>query len=114
MKAKSIAVVGVLIFSFLVLTAVKSIQEKQTFEGVYDGQEDYGYNFIGLDSDGEEYTMTFQSINEDLLENFNLNSEEFIGTKFTVTYTTEIEVERDEDGFEEEIETNTIVALKKL
>lgn len=114
MKTKSIVIVGVLIFSFLVLTSVKSLQDKQTFEGVYDGQEDYGYNFMGIDSEGEEYTMTFQSINDEVLKSFNLDSEELIGTTFEVTYTTEIEVETDEDGFEEETETNTIVALKKL
>jgi hypothetical protein len=67
-----------------------------------------------VDEEGDEFTITFQHINTEILKNFKLNSEELIGSKFVVTYTTETEIETDEDGFEEEIETNTIVALKKL
>jgi hypothetical protein len=87
--------------------------DTETFEGIYDGQEEYGYNFIGSDDDGE-YTMTFQDIDESLLKSFDLESEMLIGTKFKVTYTITIEVEKDEDGYEDEIETYTIIALKKL
>ena len=114
MKTKSIVIVAVLVLVFLILTSVKRVQEKQTFEGVYDGHEDYGYNFIGKDEDGETYTMTFQVVESSLLKSFDLASETLVGAKFIVTYTTEIEVETDEDGYEDEIETNTIVALKKL
>lgn len=114
MKTKSLAIIGVLLFSLLVLTSAKNIQDKQTFEGVYDGKEDYGYNFIGVNEVGDEYTMTFHEIGSELLKYFDLNSEKLIGTKFSVTYTTIIETEEDEDGYEEETETNTIVALKKL
>ena len=114
MKTKSIVTIAVLIFSFLVLTSVKRDQEKLTFTGVYDGHEDYGYNFIGQDEDGEKYTMTFQDVEASLLKSFDLSSDALIGTKFIVTFTSEIEVETDEDGYEDEIETNTIVALKKL
>jgi hypothetical protein len=114
MKTKSIGLVSVLFLLFLVLTSASSVQEKLTFEGVYDGKEDYGYNFMGVNSDGDEYTMTFQNIEEGVLKSVNLNSDQLIGTKFSVTYTTKIEKVKDEDGYEEDIETNTIVAIKKL
>lgn len=36
-----------------------TVQDTQTFEGVYDGYEDNGFNFIGIDEDDDKYTMTF-------------------------------------------------------
>ena len=114
MKTKSIAIVGLLLLTFITLTSAKSIQEKQTFEGVFDGAEDYGYNFIGIDADGEEYTMTFQNIVAEALSAYDLKSDELMGTKFSVTYTSKIETIKDEDGYEEDVETNSILALKKL
>ncbi|MDC1504377.1 hypothetical protein N8475_04245 [Winogradskyella sp.] len=114
MKTKSIVNIGVLIFSFLVLSSTKNSDEKQVFVGIFDGKEDYGYSFLGEDEEGDTYTMTFQNIESAALKSFNLDSETFIGSKFSVTYTTKIEVEKDEDGYEDETEINTIVALKKL
>jgi hypothetical protein len=114
MKAKSIVIVGVLVLFSLLLTALKSIQDKEIFEGIYDGKEDYGYSFLAEDEEGEEYTIAFQNVNATILKSYDLDSDEFIGSKFSVTYTTKIEVEKDEDGYEDETEINTIVALKKL
>jgi hypothetical protein len=114
MKAKSIVLFSVLIFSYVVLTSVKHIQDKQTFEGVYDGKEDYGYNFIGVNGEGDEYTMTFQEVDKDLLKTFDLNSKSPVGTKFSLSYITKIQIEKDEDGFEDEIEIYTIITLTKL
>lgn len=114
MKTKSIVKIGVLIFSFLVLSSTKNSDEKQVFVGIFDGKEDYGYSFLGEDEEGDTYTMAFQNIESAALKSFNLDSETFIGSKFSVTYTTKIEVEKDEDGYEDETEINTIVALKKL
>lgn len=114
MKKKSIVIVGVLLLSCFLLTSTKSIQENGTLEGIYDGKEDYGYSFLVVDEEGEEYTMAFQSINPSLLKSYNLDSDEFIGSKFSVTYTTKIEIEKDEDGYEDETEINTIMALRKL
>ena len=114
MKTKSIAIVSVLFLSFLAFTSVNRVQDNQTFEGVYDGKEDYGYNFLGLNSEGDEYTMTFHNIDATVLKSFDLNSDKLIGSKFSVTFFTKIIVEKDEDGFDDETETNTIVGLKKL
>ena len=103
-----------LLISFLVLTSVNKVQDTTTFEGTFDGHEDYGYNFIGVDEDDEEYTMTFQEVDEKLMETFNLDVDDLIGTKFMVTYKTKTETFKDEDGYEEDMETLTIVGLEKL
>ncbi|TXD83537.1 hypothetical protein ESY86_09010 [Subsaximicrobium wynnwilliamsii] len=114
MKTKSIAIVSLLVLCFFTLTSLRSAtQETMTFEGTYDGHEDYGYNFIGTDTDDNEYTMTFQDIDAKLLSNFDLKSEALVGKKFTVTYTIESEVVTDEDGYDEETETYSIVNLKQ-
>ncbi|MEZ4798030.1 MAG: hypothetical protein R2785_12780 [Flavobacteriaceae bacterium] len=114
MKTKSITVISVLVMSFLLLVSVNKAQDTETFEGVFDGKEDYGYNFIGTDSEGDEYTMTFHQVDDKVMETYNLDSDDLIGTNFEVTYKTKKEVIKDEDGFEEENETLTIVALKEL
>ncbi|MCB0462456.1 MAG: hypothetical protein R2816_01205 [Flavobacteriaceae bacterium] len=114
MKAKSITIVSVLFMSFLLLTSIKALQDTETFEGTFDGKEDYGYNFIGIDEDGDEYTMTFHQVDAKALEAYNLDSDDLIGTKFTVTYKTKKETIKDEDGYEEDIETLIIIGLTKL
>ncbi|WP_431133819.1 hypothetical protein [Psychroserpens mesophilus] len=114
MKAKLITLAGFFTLCFFSLTSMATLNDTETFEGIYDGQEEYGYNFIGIDEDDEEYTMTFQNIDKSLLKSFDLQSEKLIGTKFMVTYKITTEIESDEDGFEDEIETYTITGLKKL
>ncbi|WOD44507.1 hypothetical protein [Hwangdonia lutea] len=91
-----------------------SIQEEMVVNTVYDGHEEYGYNFIAKNKEGEEYTITFQEIKEELLKEFDLKSETLIGKSFSITYQTRIETSIDDDGFEDEDEVNTIIKLKKL
>ncbi|MBR9845812.1 MAG: hypothetical protein GYB35_06740 [Algicola sp.] len=114
MKTKTITMVGFLMICFFSLSSMLTVNTTEIFEGIYDGKEDYGYNFIGIDEDEEEYTMTFQEVDKSLLKSFDLQSEDLVGTKFMVTYTITTETLKDEDGYEDEIETYTIVALKKL
>lgn len=115
MKTKSITITSFLVVCLLLLTSVATKQDTMTFEGVYDSKEDYGYNFIGIsEEEKEEYMMTFQEVEESALKSFDLNSEKFYGAKFLVTYTVQTETVKDEDGYEEDLETYTIVALKKL
>ncbi|PTM11972.1 MAG: hypothetical protein DA407_00375 [Bacteroidetes bacterium] len=114
MKTKSNLITCFFFISFLVLTSVNKIQDTSLFEGAFDGHEDYGYNFIGVDEDGGEYTMTFQEVDAKVMEDFNLDIDDLIGTKFSVTYKTKTETIKDEDGFDEDIETLTIVGLEKL
>ncbi len=113
MKTKTAIIVSFLMVCFFSFTSMKTLNSTETFIGIYDSKEDYGYNFIGIDEDDEEYTMTFHEIDASLLKTFDLNSEKLIGEKFMVTYTISIETETDDD-YELDIETYTITALKKL
>lgn len=89
-------------------------QEEKTITGVYDGHEDYGYNFIYKLSDGKERTMTFQIAEADVLKAYDLESEDLIGGHFSVTYTITTETIMDENDFEEEVETKTITKLLEV
>ena len=114
MKTKNVFTVCFLLMSFVVLTSVSKLQDTTTFEGIYDGHEDYGYSFLFKDKDGEERTFIFQKVDEGILKEFDLNSQAFIKAKFRITYTTKIEVTKDENGFDDENEINTIIKLEKL
>jgi len=115
MKTKSFALTGFLMLCFFTLTSMRfTTQDTMTFEGTYDGHEDYGYNFIGTDTDDNEFTMTFQEIDSKILSALDLKSEALVGSKFKVTYTSKTEIVTDEDGYDDETETYTIVELKKL
>ncbi|MFD2726973.1 hypothetical protein [Hyunsoonleella rubra] len=110
-------------FSFMSFTAEKSKantsahmleQEGLIVYATYDGKEDYGYNFVTTDKNGEERTLTFQSIAEPALSLFDLNADTFVGTKFKVTFTRDIKVTKDENNMDDEEEINTITNLEKL
>lgn len=89
-------------------------QDLITVEATFDGHEDYGYNFIAKHNDDEEYTLTFQEVNEAVSKEFDLKSDLLIGTKFKITYKTETIVTKDADGYEDENIVNTIMNLEKL
>lgn len=115
MKTKSAHLVVFLVMSFCLLFSMKSFaQDTETFEGTFDSHESYGYDFIGVDEDDIEYTMTFHKIDKKLLDSFNLNSDTLVGERFLVTYQVTTETIKDEDDYEEDIDTYTIVGLKKL
>lgn len=83
--------------------------------GIYDGNEGYGYNFITThESDGSEFTRTFQKINDAVLKEYDLDAELFVNQKFEVTYTVTKTVAKDENGFDDETEVYTITHLKAL
>ena len=117
MKTKTYTILFLLFFSLLsYASSIESlvIQDTKTMEGVFDGHEDYGYNFITTHSDGSEHTITFQNINDELLNQFDLKSEEFIGKNFKITYQIKIKKTKDEYGFEDEEEILTITNLEAL
>ncbi len=110
MKTKTTLFFSIL---FITLTSFTSlIQDTQYVLGEFDGHEDYGYNFIVINSDDEERTMTFHEVEKDVLNSYDLDSEDLIGAKFSITYTSEIETVLDENGEEEENEILTIIDLK--
>ncbi len=100
--------------SFKTVTPFVVSQETITVEGTYDGHEDYGYNFISIHDNGDEYTLTFQKVEEAVSNEFDLNSDLFIGTKFKVTYKTDTIVTKDSDGYEDENIIHTLLKLEKL
>jgi hypothetical protein len=114
MKTKSVVLISFLLVSLFALTSMNTLQDQSTFEGKYDGREEYGYSFTGVNDEGDEYNMSFQKIDEAVLKAFDINTASLIGTKFIVTYTTKVKVEKDEFGMDDETEILTIVALKKL
>lgn len=82
--------------------------------GTYDGHEDYGYNFIVKNTDGDDVTLTFQKVEEAVLKSFDLDAEDLLNKKFKVTYKVDIVKSIDEHGFEDEDQINTIIKLEKL
>ncbi len=104
------------LFSFTNLKTnqiILSNQESITVVATYDGHEDYGYNFIAKHNDDEEYTLTFQEVDETVTKEFDLKSDALVGTKFKITYKTETIVTKDADGYEDETIVNTITKLEK-
>lgn len=89
-------------------------QEGLVVYATYDGKEDYGYNFIATDRDGEEQTLTFQKVEDAVLAAFDLNTEAFVGTKFKITFNRDLKFSKDADGMDDEDETNTIIKLEKM
>ena len=49
-----------------------------------------------------------------VIEEFDLNSNVLVGTKFKITYTTKVVITKDSDGYPDENEINTITKLEKL
>lgn len=122
MKIKYFVFFTILCITFLSFKPINSnesksvlkIQATTTIEGIFDGHEDYGYNFIVKESDEREHTLTFQKIDETVLTQFDLNGPNLIGAKFNVTYNTKIVVTKDSDNYDQENEINTILKLEKL
>jgi secreted PhoX family phosphatase len=102
--------------TYLIVNATETIvaQDGLVVYATFDGKEDYGYNFITKDRDGEEHMLTFQKVNESVLNTFNLNDDSFVGVKFKITFNREIKISKDENDMEDEDEINTITKLEKL
>ena len=126
MNTKKIIVLSGLMLVFLSLSSFKSgvdlneninnveVQDGLVVYATYDGKEDYGYNFITKDREGEEQTLTFHKVDAAVLAAFDLNGESLIGTKFKITFNRDLKLSKDEDGMDDEDETNIITNLENL
>ena len=126
MKTKFVLVFSSFLMLFFTLSAFKTVnhlnddsislvaQNGLIVYAAYDGHEDYGYNFIVTDKNGEEQTLTFQKVEDEVLKVFDLNSEILVKTKFKITFNRDIKVTKDSEGYEDENEVNTITSLEKL
>lgn len=85
------------------LTTVPS-QETEKMTATFDGYEDGTYYFT--DSDG--YSTEFNQLSNEARKLYDLSTEEFVGSTFVITYTSETEV----DDLDEEIIVTTIIDLK--
>lgn len=124
MKTKNVLILAVILLMTLSFSSYKSdvikplenecYQEGLVVYATFDGKEDYGYNFITKNRDGEENTLTFQSVDEKVLSEFDLNTDAFISIKFKITFNRDIKVSKDENNMDDEDEINTIIKLEKL
>ena len=127
MKSKKIILLSGLMLSLFVFSSFKtedintniievksSEQDGLIVYATYDGKEDYGYNFITKDRDGEEQTLTFQNVESAVLAEFDLSGKSFEGTKFKITFNRDLKLSKDADGMDDEDETNIITKLEKL
>lgn len=95
---------SLLIVLFVAVSSLTTFgQETSTMIGTYEGYIDGVYVF----SDGEGYTTEFSNITDDVANEFDLNSEKFVGNQFMITFTVDSEMDEDD----EEIQVSTIVKL---
>ncbi len=101
----------VLTIAFLGLTLSSfTTTPNQVLSGVYNGVEDSNYIFT-ITKGGVKEKMVFNYLAEDVFENFDLDSDELIGTSFSITYIKENEMIVNDLGEDEEVEYLTITKL---
>ncbi|QCE40571.1 hypothetical protein [Psychroserpens sp. NJDZ02] len=106
MKAKLI----IIAIAFLSLTSFTTT-ETLVVSGVYKGVVEYDYVFA-VAEEGAKENMLFQYVSEEALESFDLESDDYVGSQFTVTYEKTTEMSEDEEGNEIEIQVLTITGLE--
>lgn len=79
-------------------------QDTETMTATFDGYEEGSFYFT--DSDG--YSTAFSQLSDEARKLYDLTTEEYVGSTFMVTYTSETEI----DDLDEEVTMTTIVALK--
>ena len=108
MKAKLI----IIAIAFLSLTSFTAT-ETLVVSGVYKGVVEYDYVFAVTEK-GAKQNMLFQYVSEEALESFDLESDDYVGSQFTVTYEKTTEMSEDEEGNEIGIEVLTITGLELI
>lgn len=109
-KMKTKLIVLALVLVAFLSTAFVTPLTKNTVSGTYEGTEEFNYVFT-VTVKGEKQTMEFQYASDEVLENYDLDTDDYIGEDFTITYETSTEIVEDEDGNEEEVEVLTITDL---
>ncbi len=93
------------LLTFISFVSIEANQDKTTITAIFDGYENDVYYFS---ADGEEEFYEFQQINSVASKKYDLKDAKFKGKNFEVTYTTETELDEDD----EEYTLFTIVDLK--
>ncbi len=98
-------------FSF---TNVVSAQEEITTKATFKGFDGVSYIFTTVATkDVPSKTISFIDIDEDISKTYDLSSKAFKGESFLITYMVAMQSLEATDGSREDIETFTLVALKK-
>ncbi len=65
---------AILLLCFQSLNSFQTFQYSKIYQGIYDGHQDYGYNFIGELKDKTENTITFHKLDYGVSSTINLDS----------------------------------------
>ncbi|MGG8494945.1 hypothetical protein ACQY1Q_00895 [Tenacibaculum sp. TC6] len=102
--------------AFFILTLVGSYSMKPVTEilepkkvtATYEGYTELGYSFIFVNEDDDDEIVTFESISEKLLEQYDLTDDSYIDEKFEITFDYEVV------NKEEEIKVPVLKTIKKI
>ncbi|NJB35259.1 MULTISPECIES: hypothetical protein [Flavobacteriaceae] len=92
-----------IIFAFFMVALQGLDVQDQTVAATYDGYVNEMYSFMG--DDGTSYD--FSDVPAEVLENYDLTSEEWVGKPFKVTFSIETDIDEEDQEFE-------VYILKKL
>lgn len=85
-----------LVFIFLVGLINGPITQELTIEATYIGYEEGTYTFI--DENEEEYE--FSDMDAKVAKKYDLDTDEFVGKKFKVTYESDTEVDENDEEYD--------------
>ncbi|WP_396632035.1 hypothetical protein [Maribacter sp. R86514] len=95
---------SLLIVLFVAVSSLTTFgQETSTMNGTYEGYIDGAYVF----SDGEGYKTEFNNVTSEVIAEYDLNGQKFVGRQFSITFTVDSEMDEDD----EEIQVSTITGL---
>ena len=106
--------ISILIMLFIGLNNTEfqnEITNKAVYEGSFDGT--YSFTIKGGDEIVEE-TIEFDNISKSVLEKYDLDSEDYIGQYFSITYIIKTEKLEDENGNVDEWNVYELKSLKKI
>jgi len=84
------------LFVVLSYSGIQTDQEKITVKAIFDGYEDETYYFTNVKEEG---SYEFQKIDSVANKKFNLQDVNFKGKTFEVTYTTETDLDENDDEY---------------
>lgn len=87
----------------------------KTANVIFDGYDGEGYSFSTLTDENNEDTIAlyFTTVDKKIIKEFNLESEETVGTEFTISYSVTTETTESDEGEEETQDIYTLLSLKK-
>ncbi len=85
-----------ILFTMATLAFAKQTEELTTIKATFDGVENEIYYFF----DEEDNVISFDTINDDASENYNLLEEQYLGKTFNVTYKVETKTNELDEEYE--------------